>query len=655
MRGLIAALAVTAWSSCAAAQEPPGAEIYGALPAISDAAISPDGSRIVIAVASAAGEGVRVLGLDGMYEMMAAAAPQRMSLRAIGWADDEHAVFTVSQTLRPEHAFAGVIFPGNPRYIEYFSTGIAALPSNRWFYIQARGGPSGVPQFFWDFEAPIEGDPGRGRATGYTYSSAASSLAVFAVDLSSGRAGVVARGSPDTLQFILNERGEVAARIDVQDAANSWRILRNEGGRYVEALSGDSDIGAPPIVAGFLADGRLALIDNLAEHDRDALIALDLASGERRAVFEDSTYALAGAIADPWTRRVVGAAWTADFPRQLFFEAELQQSAEELAREFVGGYAQIVSWSRDRRRLLVFGERATDAGGFYLYEPGAGTMRLIAMRYPALSGPAAVGERQAVTYPARDGVRIPAYLTLPAGAPRRDLPLVLLVHGGPHSRDTFAWDWWASFLASRGYAVLQPNFRGSDGYGRAWRNAGLRQWGGLMQTDAEDGVAALVRAGIVDPARVCIVGASYGGYAALAGAALTPERYACAASVSGVSDLEQMLAQVMAQTGRASIASDFWRVSIGDRAEDRERIRAVSPVNLAANVRAPILLMHGDEDTVVPIEQSRRMERALREAGRDVRFVTLTGDDHWLSRAETRTQMLRELESFLAQHLLAAQ
>jgi dipeptidyl aminopeptidase/acylaminoacyl peptidase len=297
-------------------------------------------------------------------------------------------------------------------------------------------------------------------------------------------------------------------------------------------------------------------------------------------------------------------------------------------------------------------ERGLDGGGYYVFTPAEERITQIALRYPELQSADQGAERQAINYPARDGVRIPAYLTLPPSGVRQNLPLVLLVHGGPHARDDFSFDWWSAFLASRGYAVLQPNFRGSSGYGHAWEEAGKRQWGALMQTDVEDGVAALGRAGIIDPARVCIVGASYGGYAALAGATLTPERYRCAASIAGVSDLERMLRATERQTGGDdTMTSDWWRASIGDREEDRERIRAVSPANLADSVQIPVLLIHGVDDTVVPIDQSHLMRDRLRSAGKDVRFVELRGDDHWLSDAPTRTQMLRELETFLAANL----
>jgi dipeptidyl aminopeptidase/acylaminoacyl peptidase len=255
-----------------------------------------------------------------------------------------------------------------------------------------------------------------------------------------------------------------------------------------------------------------------------------------------------------------------------------------------------------------------------------------------------------LTYPARDGVRIPAYLTLPSGE-AHNLPLILLVHGGPGARDTMKFDWWAAFLAARGYAVLQPNFRGSSGYGGAWERAGLGEWGGVMQTDVEDGIAPLARAGIVDPTRVCIVGGSYGGYAALAGATLTPDRYRCAVSVAGISDLVEFVRLRELQAGSASMQADYWRRSIGDRRDQGAHMRAISPANLADRVQIPILLIHGTDDTVVPINQSRVMRDRLQAAGKTVRYVELQGDDHWLSHAPTRVQMLRELDAFLAVNL----
>jgi dipeptidyl aminopeptidase/acylaminoacyl peptidase len=180
---------------------------------------------------------------------------------------------------------------------------------------------------------------------------------------------------------------------------------------------------------------------------------------------------------------------------------------------------------------------------FYLVDFATGRADIAGESYPGLAG-VTLGEVRFIDYAARDDVEIPAFLTLPPGLGEKNLPLVVLPHGGPHAHDTGDFNWWTQFLATRGYAVLQPQFRGSTGYGAAHRKAGYGQWGGLMQDDVTDGVKAMIKNGLADPARICIAGASYGGYAALAGAAFTPEMYACAISVNGISDLPALLGYV---------------------------------------------------------------------------------------------------------------
>jgi dipeptidyl aminopeptidase/acylaminoacyl peptidase len=252
-----------------------------------------------------------------------------------------------------------------------------------------------------------------------------------------------------------------------------------------------------------------------------------------------------------------------------------------------------------------------------------------------------------LTYKARDGYEVPAYLTLPPSATAEQLPMVVLPHGGPESHDARSFDFAAQFLASRGYAVLQPQFRGSTGFGAAHRKAGYRQWGKLMQDDVTDGVRAMIDQGIADPKSVCIAGFSYGGYAALAGAAFTPELYACAISVNGVSDLLGMLGHERRLTGDESDTLAYWKEHIGTIGSPD--IAAKSPARAAGNVRAPVLLMHGKDDSVVPIDQSQRMIKAL--GGAPHQFIELPGEDHWLSRSATRIRVLAEMERFLGKHL----
>lgn len=261
-----------------------------------------------------------------------------------------------------------------------------------------------------------------------------------------------------------------------------------------------------------------------------------------------------------------------------------------------------------------------------------------------------MGETRWITYKARDGLEIPAYVTMPPGAPKdARLPLVVLPHGGPRARDIYDFDYMAQFLATRGYAVLQPQFRGSSGFGDDFTKAGKGEWGGKMQTDLLDGVAALADGGEVDPARVCIVGASFGGYAALAGATLFPDAYRCAASIAGIGDLAQLMLEEGRLYGRQSGSAQALRDDLGSA--DRAKVLAMSPARQAASATIPILLIHGEKDTVVLPAQSERMAEALKAAGKAHELVMLKDENHYLTCSSTRTQTLEAVERFLAKHL----
>jgi dipeptidyl aminopeptidase/acylaminoacyl peptidase len=256
-------------------------------------------------------------------------------------------------------------------------------------------------------------------------------------------------------------------------------------------------------------------------------------------------------------------------------------------------------------------------------------------------------ETKRITYEAADGLKIPAYLTLPAGKPASKLPLIVLPHGGPAYRDTADFDWWTQALAAQGYAVLRPNFRGSTTT-QSFMTAGYGQWGRKMQTDLSDGVRYLAKQGTIDPARVCIVGASYGGYAALAGVSLDPGVYRCAVSVAGISDLKQMLKwEKQRESGGDHVGTRFWNRFMGVTGPDDPSLDAISPIKHLDRVNVPVLLIHGKDDTVVAYEQSEIMLKALKKANKPVELVTLKKEDHWLSRGETRLQMLKSSMAFI--------
>ena len=297
--------------------------------------------------------------------------------------------------------------------------------------------------------------------------------------------------------------------------------------------------------------------------------------------------------------------------------------------------------SRDRRRLIVYAASGADPGIYYLLDLDKRSMDLLSETQPALQG-VKLGQVSSFRYKARDGLEIEAVLTLPPGLPSKGLPVIMMPHGGPAARDEEAWDWWAQYLAHMGYAVVQPNYRGSTGYGREFQQKAAGQWGLAMQDDLLDAIDHLAGLGTVDPKRACIVGGSYGGYAALRGAQRDGARYRCAVSYAGVSDLNGMLLYDSGFLNGGS-SSDYWQETAPD-------LRQVSPLNWPAQFTIPVLLMHGRQDLRVPVKQSRAMAEKLQKAGKRVRYVEQPQADHHFSREEDRLQFLEEMTTFLREH-----
>jgi dipeptidyl aminopeptidase/acylaminoacyl peptidase len=281
-----------------------------------------------------------------------------------------------------------------------------------------------------------------------------------------------------------------------------------------------------------------------------------------------------------------------------------------------------------------------------MFDEQLNRLNLMVKGYPRLI-PKELVKPMPVSFKARDGTVLHGYLTRPTNEQQRQ-PFVLLPHGGPSSRDVLDFDYWTQFFVSRGWAVLQVNFRGSSGYGGDFLQAGFKRWGLEMQDDLTDAAQYVIEKGIADPDRMCIVGGSYGGYAALMGVVKTPDLYRCAVSFAGVSNLRSLL-----EEKRQFLGYELgWERQLGGWWSDRERLKATSPVNQAERIRTPLLIVHGAEDRVVPVEQSREMVDALKKAGfKSVRYVELPDGDHHLGRQEDRLTLFREMERFLATHL----
>jgi dipeptidyl aminopeptidase/acylaminoacyl peptidase len=311
----------------------------------------------------------------------------------------------------------------------------------------------------------------------------------------------------------------------------------------------------------------------------------------------------------------------------------------------------VVDSSDDSQVLLLFVEGPSDPPSYYRYRVDSGQLGLIGLKQEVMTN-RLLPTASIIEYQARDGMKLNGYLTIPPGAKTATrLPLVMMPHGGPEARDHLTFDLHVQHLAALGYAVFQPNFRGSDGFGRNFAESGYGQWGRKMQDDISDALAMLVARQHVDPARVCIVGASYGGYAALAGATLTPDLYKCVVAISGPGNLAEFLKSRRKLFGEDSDVYAYWMRQIGDPDRDAANIAAVSPALLVDRIKAPILLVHGDADDIVPYSASVEMKKALDKAGRPTRLITLEDESHSDWSEESLRLVLDEVGEFVRSNI----
>jgi dipeptidyl aminopeptidase/acylaminoacyl peptidase len=615
------------------AEAPAALAAYGRLPSLEDLAISPDGKRIAF---------VKTHGDDrdlGIYEMgqttaHGAARVGDTKLRWVNWVDADNLLVTVSQTGGPPLGFTG--------------------ETQEWFQLVSYNVPQqkliGV-----DFQIPdervfnvVNGQPMIREVNGATavfipglYVSGQTLPGLFRYDVARHSMRLIAKSSVPITRWLVDDSGKIAAEFYYRDEQKVWKLYTRHDDRLTEVAAGHEAIDFPNIV-GFNQSGDSLLVEFHEEGDRvckplvlkDATWGPPLGKGENFRRF----------ITDRKTGRVIGGVHDLNDLNYAFFDNELQAHWNAAVRAFPGENVHLISATDDFSRmvLLVFGP--VHGYVYALFNWYTHQASIIGRVYEDI---AVAAEVKAVSYQAADGLAIPGFLTLPPGREPKQLPLVVLPHGGPEAADTLGFDWWAQALASRGYAVLQPNYRGSALNPR-FVAAGFGEWGRKMQTDLSDGVGYLAQQGIIDPKRVCIVGASYGGYAALAGATLQPEVYRCAVSVAGIADLGRMLRWTNVRVGHDNgVAERYWDRFMGAAAPDDPRLAAISPIEHVGAVSGPILLIHGKDDTVVAYEQSEVMERALKRAGKSVELVTLKREDHWLSRSATRLQMLEATVAFL--------
>jgi dienelactone hydrolase len=462
---------------------------------------------------------------------------------------------------------------------------------------------------------------------------------VVEVDLASGlQSEVIHRESRESIvDYVLSPEGETLA--DVVYFDDSGRYILRRYGRTAQPLLEGEFTGRRPFIYGPIASGAALAVDIPGE----GLVRVDLETGERTPYGEGVSRA--SAVIDNYAGTIVGFGGISDetgLPARRYIDGELSALQTALANALGATSVRITSWTPDRQKLIVATAEPGVPATYYLFDRADGSVGVIASEREQLSG-AALPVRESLTYTARDGLEIEAYLTRPVGA-EGALPLVLMPHGGPRSRDTAEFDWLAAAIADQGYAVLQPNFRGSTNAGEAFERAGFGEFGTGMITDMIDGADYLTEQGVARSSGYCAMGWSYGGYAAMMLAIEDAAEVNCAVSVAGVSDPVATLSDIRRSDG----AVDFWEQYIGERPQSADARQAITPVLRAGELTAPLLLIHGLEDVVVEPGQSENMARTI---GANAAYAPIEGEGHQMDSVAARLTVLNEATAFLAEHL----
>jgi len=467
---------------------------------------------------------------------------------------------------------------------------------------------------------------------------------VYSIDVDSGRMARVQLQRNPIMNWYTDDKGVVrygqgcneAKRCEyvTRDSADApWRVLK----RW-ERFEDTTDFS----VLGFAPSGESLLVTEVFQ-DRLAVYNLDLSEkADKELVFSHPKVDVGGALEWPNTNRLIGFWYETDRYRREIFDSEASAIYQLMDNSLPGTINVIVDSAREGKLLLIRAHSDVLPAQYYLLDLERKALRKLDTIAPDLAK-TPLAPMKVVKIPAADGTVLPGYLTLPAGAEGKNLPLVVYPHGGPHARDSWGFDEIVQFMASRGYAVLQVNFRGSTGYGKSWYQAGLRKWGTVMVDDVNAATRWAVAEGIADPRRTCIVGWSFGGYAALMGSIREPAMYRCVGSIAGVTDLKSQLWEWKGYYGGSGAAAHI----LGS---DSDEIAAGSPIRSSKQLKPPVLLVHGDLDTQVGYEQSVRMFRALDDNPKK-ELVVIEGGDHSLLQSAWRKTLYTKLEEFLAANL----
>ncbi len=476
---------------------------------------------------------------------------------------------------------------------------------------------------------------------------------VYRVSLETGERELLIENTEEVGAFGYDDEGNVRLAIKQSPGGGTDLYAVDADGALGEVFYSCTFEESCTPIGSHADDERLYMSTNKGDRDLTELVIFDPETRTEEFVERDpeGRVDFGGMVYSDVQDEVVATYYNGDRLQIYTTDPEWTADLAFLRAELPEGDVLPGSMTKDERKMLVTVTRAEDPGSVYLFDRDADTVELLYRSRPDVPVED-MAPMEAVRYTARDGREIPAYLTLPQGVEPRTLPVVMYVHGGPWARDSYGYDPYAQFLANRGYAVLQPNFRSSTGYGKDHLNAGNKEWGtGAMQHDISDGVQWLIDQGVADPERVGIFGGSYGGYATLAGVTFTPDLYAAAIPYVAPSSLVTLIESFPAYW--RPFLEGSWYKRVGDPADDADRadLEARSPLNFVDRIRTPLLVVHGANDPRVTQRESDQLVIALRDRGVGVEYLVAPDEGHGFRGEANRMALAAAAEAFLAEHL----
>ena len=616
-------------------------EVFAALPDVAGAQLSPSGQQLAYISGTSGRNNLIVQNLDGSSRIAIPPSLEEMDFDDFFWKTDELVVLTLSANTH-RRMFRAKTSEQRTLSINLKTSAIKWLgsPKKR---SSSLGTVTRTPSAFEHIIDPLINDPEHILLSlQYIFQD---NPQVYKVNVISGHQAPYQNPMKGILSWYTDQQGKVRLGTGYHGVSYFYgdykTIFKSSSGDWIDVR--DTDWGDRYRIEGFDKDPNIAFVTDLNEQHGSSMWRLNLDTGKIiDVVFDRENRNVWRFLSDDKTGIISGLSYIDDFPKPQYFDTHLALVQRSLEKALPGTNVTIVSEARDVERYLVRTETDKNPGEYFLFDREKGSLAWL------MSARTKIDESQmfsteAVEIPTRDGTIIAGYLTRPNGHNTEPLPTVILPHAEPAARDGAAWKYKAQFFASRGYLVLKPNFRGSDGYGDSFRKKGNLQWGGLMQDDITDATRWVIDQGFADPNRICIVGSSFGGHAALMGTIKEPGLYKCVVSINGYVDLPKL----------KRVNKNFDRGRYGEKmiGLEGQDLKAISPRQRAADISAPVLLISSKDTARIPYKHARALHRKLRQLGKQSRYIKLEDGRHNLVTPAARLTMLAETEKFLTKYI----